>query len=122
MNVTDFARYWAVGDGIKGNNGPLIELKYDRGDDRALSNLDQLEILIEELKELEIDEVLSSPKLISQLWQMPRWMMGQQFRWERRGYSDELLTRLKRIRHGVDVECFRIFNSGFRPDWEALDK
>jgi hypothetical protein len=83
MSDQDFASYWKVDGGIKGQNGPLIELRYDRGDDHARANLQQLEILIEELKELEIDEVLSSPELISQIWQMPRWIMGHQFRWEK---------------------------------------
>lgn len=121
MSNRDFARYWKIDGGIKGKNGPLIELRYDRGDDHARANLQQLESLIEELKELEIDEVLSSPELISQIWQIPRWMMGQQFRWERRGYSEELLRHLINIRHGIDVELFRIFNSRFRPDWAAMD-
>ena len=121
MSDQDFASYWKVDGGIKGQNGPLIELRYDRGDDHARANLQQLEILIEELKELEIDEVLSSPELISQIWQMPRWIMGHQFRWEKRGYSDELLSRLTRIRQGIDAELFRIFNSRFRPVWPTMD-
>ena len=121
MSDQDFASYWKVDGGIKGQNGPLIELRYDRGDDHARANLQQLEILIEELKELEIDEFLSSPELISQIWQMPRWIMGHQFRWEKRGYSDELLNRLTRIRQGIDAELFRIFNSRFRPVWPTMD-
>ena len=33
MSDQDFASYWKVDGGIKGQNGPLIELRYDRGDD-----------------------------------------------------------------------------------------
>lgn len=120
MSDKDFARYWKVECGIKGNNGPLIELRYDRDDDHTRENLQRLQILIEELKELEIDEVLSSPELISQIWHIPRWMIGQQFRWERNGYSQELLNRLAAIRQGVDAELFRVFNSRFPPDWETM--
>jgi len=121
MSSKDFASYWKVDGGIGGKNGPLIELRYDRGDEQARANLLKLEILIEALKELEIDEVLSSPELISQIWQMPRWIMGHQFRWERRGYSEKLLNHLTEIRHGVEAELFRVFNSRFRPDWSAMD-
>ena len=76
MTNKNFASYWKIDGGIAGKNGPLIELRYDRGDDHARANLQQLEILIEELKELEIDDVLSSPEIISQIWRMPTWMMG----------------------------------------------
>ena len=55
MSDQDFASYWKVDGGIKGQNGPLIELRYDRGDDHARANLQQLEILIEELKDAEMD-------------------------------------------------------------------
>lgn len=121
MSKRDFASYWKVDGGISGKNGPLIELRYDRGDDHARSNLQLLETMIEELKELEIDEVLTSPELISQIWRIPSWIIGHWFRWKESGYNEELLNSLTRVLQGVDAELFRIFNSRFGPDWPTID-
>ena len=111
MTQVDFEHYWRVAGGITGDNGALIELRYDRGKERTLKTLTQLETLVDELKALDSESVLQSPRLISQLWRMPEWVLSQYIRWGKQGYDKGLSERLSLFRLNLLSEIRRLLGS-----------
>lgn len=111
MRDIDFQGYWAVEGGILGRNGALIELRYLRNDERTTETLNQLDVLIEELIGLKPSEVLSSPKLISQIWRMPEWILIRHASWSRNGVGEDKLDRLRDIRSRIGHEVQRLLGS-----------
>lgn len=111
LSELDFGCYWKIDGGIQGENGALIELRYARSPERTSKNLDRLEELIACLSRISSQSVLQSPKLISQIWRMPQWIMGQEFASHNRQMEEQNLRRLVKISGQLTTEVQRLLGS-----------